>query len=137
MRYSTEELEAMPVNILRNVDIQSQEEEALIQRILSKKQLDLPIEIDLTLRSSQTDNMSPEKEAELQAVIDAEKAEARKKFEIPEEIVVTNTEPTASTEVPLETPVTASAFCQYCTAKGPVKHKNDCTRLSGNTNINE
>jgi len=143
MRYTLEELEVMPINLLRNIDIQTKEEEELVQRVWNKRQLDLPIDIDLTIRSSETDNMTPEKEAELQARIDAEKAAKRAELGVPGEEVSSETPVDSSEEtVSVDESVVVSEeateespseevkerFCEYCEAKGPVKHQKNCTR---------
>lgn len=135
MRYSIEQLENMPLNLLRNVDIQSKEEEELIQKIFNKRQLDNPvIDVDLNITSRMTDAIkTPEDEKKLQAEIDAKKAEARAKFTLPEEV---SPETTGTPEVNLVTSEVAATapkrFCEFCTAKGPIKHTKNCTRLLAN-----
>lgn len=61
----------LPLEFVRNVDVKTREEEALLQEVVDRKLVQQPLvgaPIDL---SSKTDQMTPEKEAELQGQIDA------------------------------------------------------------------
>lgn len=125
-----EELEVMPINLLRNIDIQSKEEEDMVQRVYNKRQLDMPIDVDINITSSMTDDLTPEKEAILQAEIDAKKAARRQELEgSPVSDYVS--QETTETEI-VETKTVP--FCQFCDAKGPIRHKANCTRSKLSTN---
>ena len=92
----------MPISRLRSLDIKEKEEELLVQEVINEKlqnepQLD-PNKVQFT--SSQTDNLTPEKEAELQAKMSGQTS----------------------------VPPNKKRFCEFCEAKGPIKHQNKCTR---------
>lgn len=148
MSYTLEQLEQMPINLLRGIDIKSKEEEELVQKVLNKRMVDMPVQIDLDIPSSMTDNMNGEKEAKLQAEIDAKRAEARAKFApqpevgtveivpelkiepeiIPEPVVeVVSPEIVVPPEVLPETVEIKKPFCEFCDSRG-VRHKKECTR---------
>ena len=121
MSYTLERLRMMPMNLLQGIDIKTKEEEDLVQKVLDEKRASMPVMIDLNIPSSMTDNMTGEKEAKLQAEIDAKKAEARAKFvhtDVSDE--TTTLEPIISSE--------KKPFCQFCDSKG-VRHKKNCTRV--------
>ncbi len=74
MRYTEDQLKRMPINILRGLDIADIEEEKVVQRILNTRLVDMPVGIPMNFPASVTDNMTVEKERELQAKIDARNA---------------------------------------------------------------
>ncbi len=81
MRFSKEELYAMPILQLRGIDIQEKEEEVLVQEVLNARLAEMPVENPVHFTSMQTDNLTPEKEAELQAEINARNAGIKAQFE--------------------------------------------------------
>lgn len=130
MSYTKQELENMPMSILRGIDIKSQEEEEMIQKVVNQKLADMPLDIDLNINSSRTDDMTPEKEALLQAEIDAKKAAARK--ELLPEVSQETAEVIQNISVPSEFKIEGvetvkKPFCQFCASKG-VRHLKTCTR---------
>ena len=109
--FTRAELSQFSIPRLRNLDIKTKEEEDLVQDVLNSKLKHQPIENPITATSGETDNMTPEKEKELQSEIDA-KNEAKKKKLVPEENTevapsVTEeakvTEPQVSQETPVDT----------------------------------
>ena len=70
MKYTKKELKKLPLSILRGIDIRNQEEEQMVQEAVTEKMASLPPENPLMVPSTLTDNLTPEKEAELQARID-------------------------------------------------------------------
>lgn len=128
MRYSLEELENMPIYLLRGIDIQSKEEEVLVQGVLNKKYLEMPAKVDLSISSSLTDDMTPEKESELQAEIDAKKEEYKVRVFAGTVDDNADTVKTGDNLPPANTQNIPKRFCEFCTSKG-VRHKKDCTRL--------
>jgi hypothetical protein len=116
-----EQLLEMPISQLRGLDIKEKEDELLVQEVLNEK-LESEPNLDPNrpvLSSSETDNLTPEKERALQARLDAEDEEVSAEPEVITEVI----EP--------ETPVVKKRFCQFCDSKA-VRHKKECTRLSTN-----
>ncbi len=109
-----EQLISMPISQLRSLDIKSAEEEQLVQEILNEKLQNEP-QVDpnrASLSSRETDNLTPEKEAELQARLDGK-------------VVSQETE---TVDIPVEIVDISKPFCEFCDAKGPISHKANCTR---------
>ena len=112
-----QELEAMPLSRLRNVDIRTVAEEAMVQSVINAKLAAQPVPIEqVPLPSSATDYMTIEKEHELQAKIDAVNEENRKRLQ----------ESVAKVEA--ITAPGAKKFCEFCASKG-VRHLKICTRV--------
>jgi hypothetical protein len=80
MRYTVEQLKEMPVQILRGLNIETREEEELVQSILNTRMADMPLVNPMNFTSGATDQLTPEKEAELQAKIDARNATLKAQF---------------------------------------------------------
>jgi hypothetical protein len=110
------ELNKVPTNVLRQMDIRTTDEEKEVQMVLNRRLAASPIPVEQPkFMSSETDNMTIEKERELQAKIDARNEENRKRFQ--ESIKETD-----------EVGNPVKKFCEFCDSKG-VKHKKNCTRV--------
>lgn len=135
-----ETLMAMPISQLRGLDIRTTEDELLVQEVLNEKFQNEP-EFNRGRNSnfsSDTDNLTPEKEAALQASLD-EDEEISSDDESLEEKIIENVplvDPLEESKIENDSKVVIEekkkVFCQFCDAKGPVKHKNNCTRLQAN-----
>lgn len=77
MKYTKHELENMPLTILRGLDISTPQEEAMVQSIIDERFISMPLETSLNIPASFTDNLTPEKERELQIKIDAKIAKLK------------------------------------------------------------
>ena len=75
-KYTVEELETLPINILRGLDITSPEEEKLVQAVVSKRLADAPLEDPFNV-SHFTDDLTPQHEKELQAYVDRKVAKRK------------------------------------------------------------
>ncbi len=65
--YTKSELEVLPLNIVRSIDIANAEEEAIVQDVINRRISTEPGELKpLIFSASDTDNMTIEKERELQ-----------------------------------------------------------------------
>ena len=125
-----EKLKLMPIFQLKRLDIKTKEEELLIQEILNEKMQNEP-KIDpnrIVFSSKETDAMTPEKEAQLQAIME----QKTKKVEVPQ---MELTEPEVIKMADTVKEILKKPFCQFCNSKG-VRHKKECTRLSANINNN-
>ena len=133
--FTREELEVMPIELLRGRDIQTKEEEDLVQEVLNERLItEVPnFQPDIPFRQGTTTDIKDKaQEDALQAKIDAQK-EAHKKFyapvveDIPSEVPLAEVpiEPTPIVE-PTPEPVVVK-FCEFCDSKG-VRHKKVCTR---------
>ncbi len=112
MRYTEEQLMELPLNIVQNVDIENGDDEALVQKVLNIRRKDLPMTQVASFPSYMTNDITIEKEQELQAIIDAKKAQLMARFEegIPsdgiEEPVVGDPIPDVTPEMhPDDTPI--------------------------------
>lgn len=99
-------LESLPLNVLRGIDIETPDEEKIIQELVNRKMRFQPVPIVINRPGDRTDFKTPAEEAEFQRVIDERIESAKPKVE----------------------EVTVSKFCQFCTAKGPIAHMKVCTR---------
>jgi hypothetical protein len=116
MKYTREQMLEMPLSVLRGLNIESPEEEVLVQEVVNERVARLPVLDDGPSSSLKTDSiLSPEIEAQLQAEIDAKRAQ--KHAPVAEEEVVSQ-----------ETADVVAPFCDTCDAKGPIKHKKDCPK---------
>ena len=70
MKYTKKELKKLPLSILRGIDIRNQEEEMQVQEAVNDKLSSMPLQNPLIVASVLTDNLTPEKEKELQEKID-------------------------------------------------------------------
>lgn len=130
-----EELETMPLELLRGRDIRTKEEEDLVQEVLNERLVvEMPdFQPDIPFRQGTTTDIKDKAEEEaLQAKIDAQREAHRKLYESRVEEVPSDTpieeapiEPTPIVE-PLPDP-TVVRFCEFCDSKGG-RHKKDCTR---------
>ena len=119
-----ETLIGMSISQLRGLDIKEKVDELLVQEILDEKLRDEPGQ-DLnrvSLPSERTDRLTPEKEAELQAILDGKIEQVVEPVQVETVQVATVVEQNVEVEI--------KAFCAFCTAKGPIKHKNNCTKKS-------
>ncbi len=139
--HSIEKLHSMPLEVLRNLDIRSKDEEIILQAVVSEKMKSAPIgsmpqltpEEQKLLDSPQ---LTPEKEKEIQARLDERRAKYRsivvgEKTPSIEKLQIENKDITGINPVPSEIQKEFSLekkFCEFCTSKG-VKHKKDCTRI--------
>lgn len=96
-------LETLPLHILRGIDIETPDEEKIIQELVNRRLKVAPIQIQINRANDKTDFKSPAEEAEFQKIIDARIASARPKEEL-------------------------NVFCNFCSAKGPISHQKICTR---------
>lgn len=113
----------MSLRSLRSLDVKEPKDEALVQEVINEKEKG-EIRLDpnrIVLPSRKTDEIrTPEKEMEIQAELD--------KLVVPKSIPPV--EASTSTSVPVnESVVVSKKFCDYCDAKGPVRHKKNCTRV--------
>lgn len=102
-KYTREELYNLPLKKLQNLDIETPEQEAMVQEVMDEKYGHLAEHTTLNIASHLTDNLTPEKERALQARIDQKKAElmptkAKKEVELEVNIL----EPQAPTDLVLE-----------------------------------
>lgn len=124
-----EQLMTMTTSQLRALDIKEPNDELLVEEVLAEKMQNEP-HLDPNrpvLSSEETDGLTPEKEAELQAQLDGDTVTEVTASE-PIDVV---TEPVTVSE-PVEIP-TKKRFCEFCDSKA-VRHKKECTRLSANLN---
>jgi len=86
--YTREQLLAMPIAVLRNVDIHDKSEEDLVQEILNSKLGTAPIQdVVINKYSDKTDFKTGEEEKEFQKIIDERMAKARHQLKVDEAIV--------------------------------------------------
>lgn len=161
MKYTVEQLKEMPIQILRGINIESQEEEMAVQAELNTRLADMPISNPMTFKDSVTDNLTPEKEAELQAQINERNAKLKSQFTpVGEEVVVEPVQEVVPEPIvepvpevvpepviepvpevvpgPVVEPVPEARFCEFCDSKGG-RHKKECqlyvpTRGPGSVN---
>jgi len=145
---TVEQLEAMPSSRLRQIDIETQEQEGIIQRILNSRIATEPLSQPLNIRVPDITN--GEQEAHWQAILDAEKARVKaqlhvddlplglvehdvpKEFIVPDDSSVPGVEELPKEQTPaIETEIKASVapFCTSCDSKGG-RHKKDCPTLT-------
>ncbi len=88
------ELMGFSINRLRGIDIASKEDEKIVQEVLDLKTVNLPLENPINATSGQTDDLTPEKEAELQAEINRKTEEKRGTafLQVVEEVLVPTVE---------------------------------------------
>ena len=121
------DIATLPLHILRGVDVDSPEEENLVQEVIHSKLSVLPPEQvvyinDIVKKMDEDTNMTPEKEAEYQKQID-ERVNAVKNEPIKTEIKTVESELAVITEeIKAE-----KRFCEFCLSKG-VRHLKICTR---------
>lgn len=112
------DIATLPIWKLRAIDIQTVEEEKEVARLLAEKSKDKMPETkvfidDIKARMDKEiigRTMNEEKEKQYQSEIDARIANAKAKANEAQQAVE------------------AKVFCQYCSAKGPIKHMADCTK---------
>ena len=122
-------LESLPLYILQGIDIETPDEEKVIQELVDKKRQLAPVNVVINRPNDRTDFKTPAEEAEFQKEIDARVSLARPKVE--EEIkepVKTEEELENKIGELKEEKVKLDRFCEFCDAKGPIKHKANCTR---------
>jgi hypothetical protein len=78
-KLTPEQLNSLSIEGLQMLDIESREEELMVQTLIDKKLQLMPVIEPIEIPSSATDNITPEKEAELQAKIDAKTLEYKNK----------------------------------------------------------
>lgn len=96
-RYTRQELEAKPIHLLKLVHIQDKEEEDMVQEILDAKLAAQPKVSKIVPPPYSTNDLTPAKEAELQAKLDALNAEKE-----PEQSDVASEVETPKEEAPVE-----------------------------------
>ena len=143
-----EELMAMDIKNLRRLEIETPEQEILVQDVLDERTFVAPVETGIKRDDAIAANITtPEEEAKWQAVID-ERVEEKKKQLFGEERVldakikkleVEKEEIEAeikSEEAPVETQIETTVenpepvkppFCDSCDSKG-VRHKRECPK---------
>ena len=97
-------LESLPLKILQGIDIESPDEEKIIQELVNRKLQNTPVRVLINRPEDRTDFKTREEELEFQKIIDQRLALARPGVE------------------------EFSKFCDFCDAKGPIAHKKSCTR---------
>lgn len=115
---SKDELMTMPITHLEHQNIESQEEERLVQDILNLRRASMPVQGEIYRNDIIAQNIqTPEEEAEAQRIIDARVSKLRNMPVLEEDLE----------EAPEPEVVAQAKFCQFCDSKG-VRHKLNCTR---------
>lgn len=131
---SREQLTGMPISLLRNLDVQTQDEEALLQEVLNEK-----IKSSVIIEEIKTDDVpdisTPEDEAKWQEILDQRRKAARVRMGIVEDVPVDELEKKEEEVAKIDEQIEAlkgqieekPAFCSYCASRG-VRHLKTCTR---------
>lgn len=133
---TVEEIKAMPLSRIRNLDIRTKEQEEIVQKIMNEKVGAAPIPTPV-YRGDVPDIKNVQDEKKWQEVIDLreKKLKIQAGAEIPEdeeieievadeeEVISKKQEPTVPVS-PVQ-PSTDTAFCSQCTSKG-VRHLKNC-----------
>ena len=126
-----EKLMEMTMETLRNLDVQTQDEEKLLQEVIDIKYKNSIIIEEIKI-DDVPDIKTPEEETKWQEILDGRRKEARKRMGLVDEstIVVKDLkEEELVREIKKidEQILELKPFCQYCNSKG-VRHKKECTR---------
>ena len=129
MQYTEEQLMKMPMAVLRHVDIDTVEDEKLVQKVLNTRLHDMPMPNTPSFPSYVTNDITVEKEKELQAQIDAKNSEIKKGLlaSIDEDDEEDEEEEEVSVAPKTEVVAAVVRYCDYCDSLG-VRHKKACTR---------
>jgi hypothetical protein len=118
---SREELMMMPITVLEHQNIESQEEEMVVQEVLNKRRASMPVQGEIYRNDIIAQNIqTQEEEAEAQRIIDERVAKLRPQAVV-EEV------PEVSQNLPIPPVELKVKFCEFCDSKG-VRHKLNCTR---------
>lgn len=104
-------IESLPVHVLEAIDIQDGSEQKLIQSLIDRKRRALPTDKPIYQPGDKTDFKNKEEELAFQKVIDERKARLLPQAES------------------LEPETDIKKFCEFCPAKGPIKHMKDCPQV--------
>ena len=122
---------AMPLHRLKMLDIQSAEEEAMVQTAINAKIQNSPAPA-LSEKFHVPDIKTGEEEAHWQAIVDAER-EKLKPPSISMEQIIPDATQVADIEVVSEpsepSELVVKRFCEHCDSKG-VRHKKGCPTLT-------
>lgn len=141
---SRQQLMTMPITLLEHQNVESPEEERIVQSVLNERRAKMPLNREIYRRDAIAAVIeTPEQEKMWQKKIDERNEKARIKFQggteptdLPdpepeptnEDTVPSVGEPTPATEPELPPQLEAKAkFCEFCDSKG-VRHKLNCTR---------
>ena len=116
------DLSALPLEVLRNIDVESPLEERVLQSIIDKKLRVAPVQVEINRASDRTDFKTPAEEAEFQKIINERVASARPQAEEASESELEN-----KIEELKEEKAKLDRFCEFCTSKG-VRHLKTCNR---------
>ena len=119
------DLSALPLEVLRNIDVESPLEERVLQSIIDKKLKVAPVQVEINRASDKTDFKSPAEEAEFQKVINERVASARPQEEV--KVEASESELENKVEELKEEKAKLDRFCEFCDSKG-VRHKKTCNR---------
>lgn len=145
IKYTREELEKMPLKVIRNLDIKTIEDEKLIQEIVDKKTVVLPPVIKFDYRNV-PDIKNGEQEKVWQDKINkfnddhridplkTQIQEAEKIFETIKDEIKFEKPIAIPTVVLVDKGEIIKPFCDKCTSKG-VRHKKECPTLKQNADI--
>ena len=113
------DLSALPLEVLRGIDVESPLEERVLQSIIDKKLRVAPVQVEINRANDRTDFKSPAEEAEFQKVINERVASARPQEE--------KTESELENKIGELKEAKLDRFCEFCTSKG-VRHLKTCIR---------
>lgn len=116
-----QELETMSVVRLRNLNIETLEQEHLVQEVLDARRQDISTPVKIYRGDVPFMFKNKDEELHWQKILDEREAVARNAG-LPEEKVLENK------IQELEEKKSEIGFCAYCSAKGPIKHQKNCTR---------
>jgi len=139
---SREELRAIPMSALRNLDIKTVDQMNLVQEVVNERLQNEPLEIKIDnsdverKMDREINRMTPEKEAVYQKTIDERVQAVKPKLPTDEKIKEASTileiiqeeiktEEGEIEKVKTEQPV--KRFCEFCDSRG-FRHKSKCTR---------
>ncbi len=123
-----ETLREMPMHLLRQVNIESKEQEDMVQAELDSRLGTRTNVADINLPAHFTDSIqTKEDELKLQARIDARQAKAKAKLLRAEEEGEPEIEEEEFETEPEVVGLVSVKFCNFCDAPGPF-HKKVCTR---------
>jgi hypothetical protein len=118
-----EELEAMSVEQIKALYPMEPKEEALMQEVIDKKMVNVPI-LDKLDRSDVPDIRTPQDEAKWQKVLDERQAKIDKQFK-GEAYLEDKLKKLEAQKAELEPKV----FCEECRSKHPRFHKKTCSKF--------
>ncbi len=139
-KYTEQQLMVMPMKFLKQIDIESIDEERLVQKVLNTRLKSMPSPVAFNIPTHVTDNLTVETEKALQQRIDKVRAKAKNHLtsqgeegDTPELDPLVPGEQTEESKPEFETnedvsmKTTTVKFCGFCDAPGPF-HKTVCTR---------